>query len=102
RDSAGWRAGVLYRANVLTRNFEDVLREEGIPYTVVGSVGFFSRMEVKDMLAYLRVIYNPEDDVALLRIVNTPPRGIGSSTVEALTRKALDEGIPISQALQAV
>ena len=101
-ENPDWRAAVLYRANFLSRNFEDVLREEGIPYTVVGSVGFFSRMEVKDMLAYLRVIHNPEDDVALLRIVNTPPRGIGSSTVEALTRKALDEGIPISQALQAV
>ncbi len=91
---------VLYRTNSLSRNFEDVLLEHGIPYVVVGSVGFFSRMEVKDMLAYLRVVYNPEDDVALLRIINTPARGIGSTTVEQLTRAAVEQGVPVSQALR--
>jgi DNA helicase II / ATP-dependent DNA helicase PcrA len=91
---------VLYRANFLSRNFEDVLTDQGIPYAVVGSVAFFGRMEVKDLLAYLRVVFNPEDDVALLRIINTPPRGIGSSTIDMLTRAALEKGVPILQILR--
>jgi len=96
------RIAILYRTNALSRSFEDLLVQEGIPYAVVGSVGFFGRMEVKDMLAYLRVIYNPEDDVALLRIINTPTRGIGKTAVELLTRTALDRGIPISQVLRTL
>ncbi len=95
------RIAVLYRANFLSRNFEDVLTEEGIPYAVVGSVAFFGRMEVKDLLAYLRIVLNPEDDIALLRILNTPPRGIGATTVDMLTRAALDKGVPILEALRA-
>jgi DNA helicase-2/ATP-dependent DNA helicase PcrA len=91
---------ILYRANFLSRNFEDVLLDAGIPYAVVGSVAFFGRMEVKDLLAYLRIIFNPEDDIALLRILNTPPRGIGKATMELLTQAALDKGIPIMQALR--
>ena len=89
------RLAVLYRANFLSRNFEDVFLEEGIPYAVVGSVAFFGRMEVKDMLAYLRVVFNPDDDIAVLRILNTPPRGIGKTTIELLTRAAIDKGVPI-------
>ena len=115
REEAGWVArqikqilsenpdyhiAVLYRTNFLSRNFEDVLTEEGIPYAVVGSVAFFGRMEVKDLLAYLRVVFNPEDDIALLRILNTPPRGIGSTTIDMLTQAALEKGIPILQALR--
>lgn len=91
---------ILYRANFLSRNFEDVLTEQGIPYAVVGSVAFFGRMEVKDLLSYLRVIFNPEDDVALLRILNTPPRGIGGTTMDALTAAALEKGVPILQMLR--
>jgi len=115
RDEAAWVAGqieeileensdqhiaVLYRTNFLSRNFEDVLMELSIPYAVVGSVAFFGRMEVKDMLAYLRIIFNPEDDVALLRIINTPPRGIGSTTIDILTTMALEQRVPISQVLR--
>jgi len=115
RAEAGWVGGeienllagepdtkiaILYRTNFLSRNFEDVLMEMGIPYAVVGSVAFFGRMEIKDLLAYLRVIYNPEDDVALLRILNTPPRGIGSSTAKSLTQRALERGIPLSKSLK--
>jgi DNA helicase-2/ATP-dependent DNA helicase PcrA len=91
---------ILYRANSLSRNFEDALRQAEIPYVVVGSVSFFNRLEVKDMLAYLRVIFNPEDDVALLRIINTPARGIGSTTIDELTQEALEKGTPISEALR--
>lgn len=94
------RVAVLYRTNFLSRNFEDVLTELSIPYTVVGSVAFFGRMEVKDLLAYLRIIFNPEDDVALLRIINTPSRGIGNTTIDMLTELALEKGMPISQVLR--
>jgi DNA helicase-2/ATP-dependent DNA helicase PcrA len=99
-ENPDYRMAVLYRANFLSRNFEDVLLEEGIPYALVGSVAFFGRMEVKDLLAYMRIVSNPEDDVALLRILNTPPRGIGKTTIDMLTEAALERGIPILQALQ--
>jgi DNA helicase-2/ATP-dependent DNA helicase PcrA len=99
-DAPGLNIAVLYRANFLSRNFEEVFLEQAIPYAVVGSIAFFSRMEIKDLLAYLRVICNPEDDVALLRIINTPPRGIGAATVELLTRTALEKGIPLLQAME--
>jgi DNA helicase-2/ATP-dependent DNA helicase PcrA len=94
------RIAVLYRANFLSRNFEDVLTEEGIPYAVVGSVAFFGRTEVKDLLAYVRLVLNPEDDVALLRIINTPPRGIGENTADMLTKAALEKNVPISQIIR--
>ncbi len=93
------RIAVLYRANFLSRNFEEVLRERRVPYAVVGSVAFFGRMEVKDMLAYLRIIFNPEDDVALLRIINTPPRAIGQSTIDLLIRTAAAGACPLTSAL---
>ncbi len=95
-----YHIAVLYRTNFLSRTFEDVLLDAAIPYAVVGSVAFFGRMEVKDLLAYLKVIFNPEDDIALLRILNTPPRGIGKTTIDILTQAALDKGIPILQALR--
>ncbi len=100
RESPDCHIAVLYRTNALSRNFEDSLLQWGIPYVVVGSVGFFNRMEVKDMLAYLRIVYNPEDDIALLRIISTPPRGIGGTTIEQLTKTAVDQGVPISQVLR--
>jgi len=94
------RIAILYRTNFLSRNFEEVLRQRGIPFAVVGSVAFFGRMEVKDMLAYLRIIYNPEDDAALLRIINTPPRGIGAGALDMLAARARQAGIPLSRALR--
>jgi DNA helicase II / ATP-dependent DNA helicase PcrA len=96
-DNPDYKVAVLYRANFLSRNFEDVLTEKGMPYAVVGSVAFFGRMEIKDLLAYLRIIFNPEDDVALLRIINTPPRGIGSTSIDLLTEAALVQNAPILQ-----
>jgi DNA helicase II / ATP-dependent DNA helicase PcrA len=99
-ENPDWRVAILYRANFLSRNFEDILTEAGMPYAVVGSVAFFGRMEVKDLLAYLRTIFNPEDDVALLRIINTPPRGIGNTTIDLLTEAALIRNIPILQTVR--
>jgi DNA helicase-2/ATP-dependent DNA helicase PcrA len=97
---SAWRVAVLYRANFLSRNYEEVLVQRGIPYAVVGSVAFFGRMEVKDMLGYLRVIYNPEDDVALLRVINTPARGIGTTAVDLIAKTAIDAQIPMTEALR--
>jgi DNA helicase II / ATP-dependent DNA helicase PcrA len=100
KEDAKSHVAVLYRANFLSRNFEEVLNDAGIPYAVVGSIAFFGRMEVKDLLGYLRIVFNPEDDIALLRILNTPPRGIGASTIDMLTADALKKGVPISQILR--
>ena len=77
-------AGVLYRTNAQSRALEDALTREGIDYRIVGSVRFYERKEIKDALAYLRLMINPDDDVSLRRVVNTPPRGIGDGTMTAL------------------
>ena len=76
---------ILYRVNAASRNFEQALAARGIPYTIVGGLRFFERAEIKDALAYLRSIFNPADDLSLRRIINTPPRGIGNTTVEGIT-----------------
>lgn len=82
---------VLYRTNAQSRNMEDVLLRENIPYKVVGSFYFYNRKEIKDLIAYMRLIYNQHDDVSLLRIINSPKRGIGTKTIENLIRKANEE-----------
>jgi DNA helicase-2/ATP-dependent DNA helicase PcrA len=75
---------VLYRTNAQSRAIEDGLRQAGIAYIVVGGVGFYERREIKDALAYLKLVLNPHDDVALRRIINVPPRGIGKGVMDAL------------------
>ena len=75
---------VLYRTNFQSRSFEEALRRMSVRYRVVGGFSFFQRAEVKDALAYLRLLMNPDDDVSLLRVLNTPPRGIGKTTTETL------------------
>ena len=72
---------VLYRTNSQSRIFEEVFSEYKIPYKIVGSVAFFERKEIKDIIAYLRVLVNPEDSISLKRIINTPHRGIGETTI---------------------
>ena len=76
--------GVLYRSNAQSRMLEHALFSAGIPYRVYGGLRFFERMEVKHALAYLRLIANPDDDGAFLRVVNFPARGIGARSLEAL------------------
>ncbi|MBD2384352.1 DNA helicase PcrA [Cylindrospermum sp. FACHB-282] len=75
---------ILYRTNAQSRPFEDLLVKYQIPYTVVGGMRFYDRKEIKDVVAYLRAIANPSDTVSLLRVINTPRRGIGRTTIEAL------------------
>jgi DNA helicase-2/ATP-dependent DNA helicase PcrA len=79
---------VLTRTNSLARNIEEAFLAENIPYKVSGGTSFFQRKEIKDIISYLRVIANPEDDISLLRIINTPSRGLGKSTVAALNEIA--------------
>jgi DNA helicase-2/ATP-dependent DNA helicase PcrA len=75
---------ILYRTNGQSRSIEEALMMEGIPYKVIGGLKFYDRMEVKDMLSYLRAIHNPNDVVAIKRIINTPSRKIGATTLQKL------------------
>jgi ATP-dependent DNA helicase UvrD/PcrA len=90
---------VLYRTNAQSRAFEEAMRRVGIRYRVVGGFSFYQRAEVKDALAYLRMLLNPDDDLALLRILNTPPRGIGKTTEDALRDSAAKQGVSLWKAL---
>ncbi len=90
----------FYRTNAQSRLLEEVLAAEGIPYHIVGGVRFYSRMEVKDILSYLRLLENPADEISLRRIVNVPPRGIGASTVEKVSELASSEQISLFDAFE--
>ena len=79
---------ILYRTNAQSRAIEDELRKQGIPYKIIGGVKFYDRKEIKDLLAYLRLIVNPRDDLSFERIINFPPRGLGKSTIERLKEQA--------------
>ena len=99
-------AAVFFRTNAQSRSLEEAMMRENIPYQVVGGIKFFARMEIKDILAYLRVLVNPRDTLSMLRILNVPPRGIGAVSVQRITdlaegcggfpdacREALDQGL---------
>ncbi len=93
---------VFYRVNALSRGFEFALREVGVPYQIISGQEFFQRKEIKDILAYLRLINNPRDEVALLRAINTPTRGIGKTTVERLAGHATRHGLSMLDAARVV
>ncbi len=93
---------LLYRIHAQSRVFEEALRAADIDYRVVGGVRFYDRAEVKDLLAYLRTLHNPADDVSLLRIINTPPRGIGQTTVNRVLEDASRTGVTVWEALEGV
>ena len=86
---------VLYRTNAQSRNIEEAMLHANIPYKVIGSFYFYNRKEIKDLIAYLRLIYNSDDDVSLTRIINSPKRGIGAKTMEQLSLKASISGMSI-------
>lgn len=92
---------VLYRTNAQSRVVEEEMLKENLPYRVIGSFYFYSRKEIKDLIAYLRLIHNSKDNVSLLRVINTPKRGIGLKTIENLTIKADSEGISIYDAIES-
>ncbi|WP_036482749.1 DNA helicase PcrA [Myxosarcina sp. GI1] len=86
---------ILYRTNAQSRPFEDLLIHNNIPYNIVGGLKFYDRKEIKDAIAYLRVIANPEDTVSLLRVINTPRRGIGKTSITSLMDAAQQLGVPL-------
>ncbi len=89
------RAAVLYRTNSQSRLFEEAMRRYQLKYHVVGGFSFYERAEIKDLISYLKVIHNPDDSVSLLRVINTPVRGIGKTTVEVVERIALETGLSL-------
>jgi len=89
------RAAVLYRTNSQSRLFEEGMRRYQLKYHVVGGFSFYERAEIKDMISYLKVIHNPDDSISLLRVINTPVRGIGKTTIETLERVALETGLSL-------
>jgi len=89
---------VLYRTNAQSRALEDALRNRGIAYRIFGGLRFYDRKEIKDIIAYLRVLHNPADAVSLRRIINVPARGIGDTTVDRLERTAQQKGLSLYQA----
>jgi len=87
------RAAVLYRTNSQSRLFEEAMRRYQLKYHVVGGFSFYERAEIKDLISYLKVVLNPDDSVSLLRVINTPVRGIGKTTIELMERLALETGL---------
>jgi DNA helicase-2/ATP-dependent DNA helicase PcrA len=92
---------VLYRTNSQSRLVEEALRRYGIGYTMVGGFSFYERAEIKDLLGYLRLVRNPHDSMALQRVINTPTRGIGATTLATLERLALETGVSTWEAIAA-
>ncbi|MCA1620836.1 MAG: UvrD-helicase domain-containing protein [Acidobacteria bacterium] len=93
------RAAVLYRTNAQSRVFEEALRRAGLGYNIVGGFSFYERAEVRDIVSYLKLALNPHDSVALMRVVNTPTRGLGKQTLDELDRRSKDYGVSLWEAI---
>ena len=96
------RAAVLYRTNSQSRVFEEAMRRAGLPYNIVGGFSFYERMEVRDIIAYLKLAMNPNDSIALARVINSPPRGIGKQTLNEIDRRAKEEGVSDWEAISLI
>ncbi len=94
------RAAVLYRTNSQSRLLEEAMRRYQLKYHVVGGFSFYERAEIKDLISYLKAIQNPDDSIAMQRVINTPTRGIGKTTMETLERIALETGLSVWGAIQ--
>jgi DNA helicase II / ATP-dependent DNA helicase PcrA len=93
REDPDIRAAVLYRTNAQSRVFEEALRRTGLAYNIVGGFSFYERMEVRDIISYLKLALNPHDSIALQRIINSPARGLGKQTLDEIARRAKDYGV---------
>lgn len=93
---------IMYRTNAQSRRIEDAFVRAGMPYRLVGATRFYGRREVKDVIAYLRVLHNPADTVSLSRIINTPPRGIGAKTISSLQSWTAQQGITLAAGIDHV
>src|SRR5678816_1084334 len=90
REERDIRGAVLYRTNSQSRVFEEAMRRTGLQYNIIGGFSFYERMEVRDIIAYLKLALNPNDSIALGRVINSPPRGIGKQTIDEIERRARD------------
>ena len=99
---ANTKIAVLYRTNAQSRVFEEALRRLRIDYNIVGGFSFYERAEIKDIVAYLKLVLNPDDDIALLRVLNTPPRGIGKTSLDELQFRAKDLGVSLWEAIGTI
>ncbi len=102
QDEYDLRAAVLYRTNSQSRVFEEAMRRAGLGYNIVGGFSFYERMEVRDIISYLKLALNPTDSIALQRVINSPPRGIGKQTIDELTRRAEDFGVSMWETIGLV
>ena len=91
---------ILYRTNAQSRSFEEQMRKDGIPYRIYGGLSFYQRKEIKDVIAYFRVVANPDDEEALRRIINYPARGIGDTTFEKIIKTASTHGVSLWKVIQ--
>jgi DNA helicase-2/ATP-dependent DNA helicase PcrA len=96
------RSAVLYRTNSQSRVFEESMRRAGLQYNIVGGFSFYERMEVRDIIAYLKLALNPNDSIALARVINSPPRGIGKQTLEEIDRRAVEASVPQWEAISLI
>lgn len=100
RSEGNEAVAVLYRTNFQSRYFEEACRRSGVKYSMVGGFSFYERAETKDLLAYLNLTLNPHDRVSLLRVINTPPRGIGRVTVDALEKESRDSNLSLWEVVE--
>ena len=96
------RAAVLYRTNSQSRVFEEAMRRAGLPYNIIGGFSFYERMEVRDIISYLKLSLNPNDSIALQRVINSPPRGIGKQTIDEIERRAKDYDLSLWETIAVI
>ena len=99
KDEFDIRAAVLYRTNSQSRVFEEAMRRAGLQYNIIGGFSFYERMEVRDVIAYLKLALNPNDSIALQRVINSPPRGIGKQTIDEIERRARNNEVTLWEAI---